>query len=372
MASVTDPAGLITLADQCVKCGLCLPHCPTYRLDSHEAESPRGRIALAAALAAGEIPASPEVDRHLDHCLGCLRCQQVCPAGVDYAGIIDGARHMQRLRRGAASAVRLIEGLCARPSALDLLLGVYRTTFRAIPGRFRRLPRPPAARSLSADEDAQTAVFVGCIAKRYESSARAALIALCRAVNVRLAIPEHQTCCGALHGHGGNPEAAGQLAQRNRSAFSRHATVLTLASGCHAAVADAVAPGAQAVDALRFLADRLDRLRFAPARGRVALHLPCTQRQSPDSIAALRALLLAVPDLDLIELADTGCCGAAGSHMLAFPDRAARLRAPLLDTLRKSGADTLISANIGCRMHLDQATDATVMHPLEFLAHHLK
>jgi glycolate oxidase iron-sulfur subunit len=371
MASVTNPAGLIVLADQCVKCGLCLPHCPTYRLDSHEAESPRGRIALAAALAAGEIPASPEVDRHLDHCLGCLRCQQVCPAGVDYAGIIDGARHQQRQRRATTPGIRAIEALCARPAALDLALGLYRTAFRAIPSRFRRLPRPPAARSLPAADDAETAVFVGCVAKRYENPTRAALIALCQAAGVKLAMPRTQTCCGALHRHGGNPEAAEALAQRNRQAFDPHATVLTLASGCHAALADALAPGVRVVDALRFLADRLDRLRFAPATGRVALHLPCTQRLSPDSVAALRALLLAVPDLDLIELPDTGCCGAAGSHMLSFADRAASLRAPLLDTLHKSGADTLISANIGCRMHLDQATGATVMHPIDFLAQQL-
>src|SRR3546814_10402019 len=70
------------LADQCVQCGLCLPVCPTYALDQNEAESPRGRIAIASALARGLADPTAELREHLDHCLGCLNCETVCPAHV--------------------------------------------------------------------------------------------------------------------------------------------------------------------------------------------------------------------------------------------------------------------------------------------------
>ena len=72
------------LADQCVQCGLCLPVCPTYALDRNEAESPRGRIAIASALARGLVDPTAGVREHLDHCLGCLNCEKVCPANVQY------------------------------------------------------------------------------------------------------------------------------------------------------------------------------------------------------------------------------------------------------------------------------------------------
>ena len=75
-------ASLLALADRCVQCGLCLPHCPTYHLDATEAESPRGRIAYMKALAGGQLAPTEAGDLHLDHCLGCRRCESVCPAGV--------------------------------------------------------------------------------------------------------------------------------------------------------------------------------------------------------------------------------------------------------------------------------------------------
>ena len=89
--AVADP-GLSALADQCVMCGLCLPHCPTYRLDPVEAESPRGRIALARALNESRLAPTPAALDHLDRCLGCLSCQQVCPSGVRYEEILVRSR----------------------------------------------------------------------------------------------------------------------------------------------------------------------------------------------------------------------------------------------------------------------------------------
>src|SRR5690606_1390716 len=120
----------------------------------------------------------------------------------------------------------------------------------------------------------QAALFVGCIANGYEQPVRAALSHLCAAVGVELATVPRQTCCGTLHAHAGNREAAQRLASVNREAFAGHPRVLTLASGCHEAVATQV--DGEAIDAIEFLQSRSDRLHFADAGGeRVALQLPC-------------------------------------------------------------------------------------------------
>jgi glycolate oxidase iron-sulfur subunit len=380
-AADVDPdraGGIEALADRCVQCGLCLPHCPTYQLERQEAESPRGRIALWRALSSGQLDASPGADLHLDHCLGCRACESVCPAGVRYGDLLVRGRALQRERRRPAWTQRNLERLAARPRLLDVLLGAYRWFQPWLPPALRPLPAPPrpvrAAPATPLEQPATTpaiALFEGCVGRRYDAPARSALVQLLQAAGLDAHRVAGQTCCGALHAHAGDMGTAKRLAGINRGAFAGHSRVCTTAPGCHEALAAALDGTTEVADPFVVLARAGDRLRFRRADQRVALHLPCTQQRQPDSVIALRALLSRLPGLELVEL-PAACCGAAGSQMLTDPTRAARFRQPLLDAARDSGAATLLSANIGCRLHLGNASPVPVRHPLEFLAEHLQ
>jgi glycolate oxidase iron-sulfur subunit len=368
-------AGLVALADRCVQCGLCLPHCPTYRLDQTEAESPRGRIAYIKAVAQGRLAPTPAGDAHLDHCLGCRRCEPVCPAGVAYGELLLGARAAQALRQPPPARLRLAGWLLARPPLLGHLLDLQRLAEDWLPAPLR--PGPPSAPapvplpSPPSPVVARAALFAGCMANRHESGTRASLATLLGAAGVAVDLPSGQGCCGAAAAHAGDTATAARLASANRSAFAGSDSALCLASGCHASLASSLAGQTPVEDALARL-DRLgDGLRFKPSARRVALHLPCTQRSVVHSEAALRRLLARIPGLDVVELPDSGCCGAAGLHQLAEPVRADALRAPLLVALAASGATELLSANIGCRLHLATGTIMPVRHPIDFLAEHL-
>ncbi len=365
--------GLVALADRCVQCGLCLPHCPTYRLDRQESESPRGRIAYARAVATGLLDPTAAGDRHLDHCLGCRRCEPVCPAGVPYGELLVQARTAQAARRPRSAAERRILALLRRPALLDRLLGLYRLAAFLLPAAWRPLPRPPASAPAGSpvSAGAPTAIFIGCVARRYEGPTRVALLKLLDAAGLAAALPSGQSCCGAAAAHAGDAATAAELGVANRGAFAGRDNVLCLASGCHDTLAGTLNGVATVEDPLALL-DRLgDRLQFRPARRRIVLHLPCTQRSVVGSGPALRRLLARIPGLDLVELPDTGCCGAAGLHQVAEPERAAILRRPLLDALEASGATELLSANIGCRLHLAGGSTLPIRHPIDFLAEHL-
>jgi glycolate oxidase iron-sulfur subunit len=377
---LSRPSGggaLAALADRCVQCGLCLPHCPTYRLDATETESPRGRIAYAKAVATGLLAPTALGDLHLDHCLGCRRCEGACPAGVEYGSLLVAAREEQAKHRPIPVQTRRLLWWLAHPRLLAGALRAYRLAFAWLPQSWRRLPRPPALPAPDrAPRDFALEVFVGCIARTYEAPARAALSRLLGAMNIRMLETDGQACCGAAAEHAGDGTQAAALAARNQAAFQRSGgnRVLCLASGCEGALGHSLEGVTRVQDVLHFLNQnpRTHRLRFRNAGGRrVALHRPCTQFALAGNVAQMRELLARVPGLEVLDLPDRGCCGAAGLHMLQFPQRAQALAQPVLRDIEASGATEVISANVGCRLHLGGGK-LPVRHPLELLAEFLE
>ena len=103
---MNNPSGTL-LADQlvgeedkllaCIHCGLCLEACPTYVITGDENDGPRGRLYLMRAVGEGRLTSdSPAFERHIDRCLGCRACEQVCPAGVEYGQLLEEAPYTER------------------------------------------------------------------------------------------------------------------------------------------------------------------------------------------------------------------------------------------------------------------------------------
>lgn len=386
-AAPSDADRLVALADQCVRCGLCQPVCPTYALDRSEAESPRGRIALMQALALGQLEVDDGALRHLDQCLACRACERVCPAHVRYGELLDLSRAALRPRRRTPLRRRALEWVLRRRERFDAAHALARVlhplsrTLREASAPLPARVRWPAPSSGSSPSRGPAYVFGGCLGQHADAAAVAAAVRVLQRIGFDVSVPATQQCCGALHRHAGAQDDARRLADANRTAFHGDAPVFTLASGCHESVADALdASGTKRVyPLLGFLADdaRFAALALRPREDMLALHLPCTQRNVVRDADRVAPLLSRIPGLRLAPLPAQGCCGAAGSHMLDAPARAAVLRAPLLDAVVRSGAATLCSANVGCRIHLAAGLHAQghrvdVRHPIELLSESLE
>lgn len=243
-----------SVVQQCMHCGMCLPTCPTYAETLQERSSPRGRIALMRAVADGHLDVSPAFADEMYFCLGCLACQTACPAGVDYAELIETARaEVERtgvLNTGKRQWIRmsLLQRLFTsrrRLHGLGRLLRFYQRSglermvrglglMRLAPAKLRELeplsPRisPEFTHARFSREYAQSnpvspshrvALIAGCIADISFAHVNADTIEVLQANGCHVVLPEAQQCCGSLHGHNGEVEIARQLARANLDAF---------------------------------------------------------------------------------------------------------------------------------------------------------
>lgn len=391
-----DPAGrarwLRTATDRCVKCGLCLAECPTYGLTLNEGESPRGRLALIEALAQGRLALDAGIDRHLDSCLLCQRCERVCPSGVRYAEVMDVARQDTLPQR--PRVLRVLIGMLARRRLARLALRLGSWAPAGLPGLLGRLGRlagshagstPPApGRYPAATGTDRPAVglFLGCVGAEVQGHTLHAAIRLLNACGRDVVVPSAQGCCGAMHGHLGDAMRATQHRQRVAQAFQAEGVteVTGIASGCIAyltSTAGSHAPVYRDVIDVLLEEPGLQHLSFRHATEKVSWHAPCSQLNVLRSADRVPALLGLIPGLEIRPLAgNTRCCGAAGAYLLSHPETAARLREPKITAAREMSVDTLVTSNPGCLLHLREGLSAQdrairVCHPLDLLDHYL-
>lgn len=397
---------ILELADRCVMCGMCLPHCPTYRLLRNEADSPRGRISLMQALIRGQLDADASLLEHLDRCLACRACERMCPSKVEYGKLIDATRdrlHEQKPKRlkilmesvtdigklkVTATAMRTYQrsGLqwLARKSGVlkGLDLDALETLLPQIPDAVKLNQHYPA----DGPPRGEVGLFIGCIGSIMEGEIHLATVHLLNRLGYSVRIPASQGCCGSLHQHNGESDTAQTLATANIHAFAgmKLDAIVSTASGCAAQLFEYQTLYGEALPAplyevCDFLAQHWpdDGPALSAQPVKAALHLPCTQRNILRRPDAVEKLLSRIPELELEALAGNDqCCGAAGSYMLTEPEIANRLRRPKLEAIEVQHPQLLLSNNTGCALHIaggmkERGIDIEVMHPVVLLARNL-
>jgi glycolate oxidase iron-sulfur subunit len=366
----------------CVQCGLCLPHCPTYRVTGDEAMSPRGRIHLMREVQGNDAPITAEVLRSFETCVQCRGCETACPSGVPYGPL------MERTREALADAhvmtprwQRLaLEGL-AHPGLLRLGTAGLAIGNRArlVPGRLG-IPTDLTVRSepLAASGD-DVWLFTGCVMDAWQRGVHRAAQRVLEAVGIGVApTGALAPCCGALHVHSGLARRAGELAGDVIAALARDdRPILVDSAGCGAALkdygrlvggAEAEAFSARVFDVQEWLSTRLDTLpAVAPLALRVAIQDPCHLRHVQRVHLATR-MVLAPFVAEIVELDDEGlCCGAGGAYSVLEPELASAIRARKLAAIERARVDVVVSANPGCSLHLNSAGVQTA-HPMELVA----
>ncbi len=391
----------LDLIRDCVHCGFCLPTCPSYAVFEEEMDSPRGRIVLMRIGHEEGSEVSAEMTTHLDRCLGCMACVTACPSGVQYDRLIERARP-QIERHGARSRRerllrRGIFALFTHPGrlraavpfmALQQKLPIkvpFGDLAPRVPVRaaLRRLPEVTPARGARRG---RVALMQGCVQRVFFGDVNAATVRVLAAEGWEVHAPRQPRCCGALQRHSGVEDEARALARRTIEAYEGFDRVVVNVAGCGSAMKEygylvegderAEAFSAKVLDVHELLAAHEPRAERKPVPLKVAYHDACHLAHAQKVRAQPRALLRAIPELELLEPVDWEiCCGSAGIYNLVQPGAAAQLGARKAANLAATGAEAVAAGNPGCALQIAAHMDGRrlpIYHPMTLLDHSIR
>ncbi len=377
----------------CVHCGFCTATCPTYTELRDERDGPRGRIYLIKAMLEG-APITGRTRSHLDRCLACRSCETTCPSGVRYGRLIDIARAVAEveLPRSRQDRFRrwLVRKVLGDSGRLASLLGLGRMVRPLLPSSLARMVgrARPTGTAPERHHPRVMLALAGCVQKAAAPATNIAAARVLDRLGISMVTAPAAGCCGALGYHMGAAAEGLDQARRNIDAWwplieAGAEAIVPTASGCGSFIHDygdiladdpAYAAKARRISALArdlgeiLLAEDLSRLGIDGNGRQVAVHVPCSQQHAlklPDAVETIVGRLgFAVAPAAEKHL----CCGSGGANSLLEPEMGRRLRRRKLAALTGMAApEVIVTANIGCQLHLQGGTDTPVRHWIELL-----
>jgi glycolate oxidase iron-sulfur subunit len=389
---------------RCIRCAACLTSCPTYVVTHKEEEGPRGRIAIMRAIVEGHLDITEDAVTHLDNCLLCEACTNVCPSGVqmERMGIAFRDTLVSQTPRELPVAERLafnwlfgdlghfrllarliwlyqvsgLQWLARNLGILKLLrLDSMESLLPRVPSRFV-VPRGQVAGSGPAAK-----VFAGCIMSTAFAPTDEATARVIAAFGCRAETTEGQVCCGALQAHSGAVERARELARQNLSAFGDgDEPIVVNAAGCGAMLKHygvllpddprAVRFASRVRDVSEFLAGQTPVHAPRSVDLNVAIQDPCHLLHAQRISEAPRQLLRGIPGLKVMEIAERDiCCGSAGIYNVTHPELSADLQVRKCANIAATGCDVVVTGNPGCFVQIQAGLPESikVMHIVDVL-----
>lgn len=386
-----------TILRSCVHCGFCTATCPTYQELGDERDGPRGRIYLIKQLLEdGE--ATEKTRKHLDRCLTCRSCETTCPSGVEYGRLVDIGREIVEQQQTRPAFERMVRWGLRRvlpyPGRFTALLRLGQWLRPLLPATVKAKVPPKCAPSPwpAGSHQRVMLALAGCAQPGATPNTNAAAARVLDRLGISLVEAPKAGCCGAVSYHLSAHDEGLDFMRRNIDVWwpaimeGAEAIVIT-ASGCGTMVKDygsllkadpIYAEKARRVSELAkdlseiLMAEDLEGLNFKPANSKqqnlkTAVHCPCSLQhgqQLPDTVD----IILEKAGLNLVKTQDKHlCCGSAGTYSILQPKMSQILLDNKLKALSVDNPDRIVTANVGCQLHLASKSDVTVQHWIEVI-----
>jgi glycolate oxidase iron-sulfur subunit len=400
----------------CIRCGLCLAVCPTYREYLNETTSPRGRVALTRKGLEGVLRLSPNLIEQMYGCFACMACNDICPVGIKPADLALSMRYVDEQRDSKAWKQFLFKGLLAKANRLELAtlplrlyekLGIRRLVYflglnRVLPDRVRdyeamlpRMPQRPLRRVLPeitesyGESHRRVGYFLGCAQSLLFAEQSAATLRVLARNGCKVITPKEIECCGMPARGYGRMDLVLDQARNNIEVLERSKvdTIVTDCATCGSTLKEygsmlkedpewavrAAEFSGKVRDISEFLAEIPLKKPSGRIDARITYHDPCHLRRGQKVWKEPRKLLSLIDGVEFVELPEADwCCGSAGSQLITHYDTSRKVLDRKLENIEGTGANVVASGCPGCRMQLKAGLERRgdkirVVHPVSLL-----
>jgi glycolate dehydrogenase iron-sulfur subunit len=385
---------------QCMRCGFCLPTCPTFALTGRERSSPRGRVALARAVAEQQLEFTAAVKEESFFCLDCRACTTACPSGVRAGEVMEICRsqsHQQFPLGHVGKSFRefILQRMLPDPDLLEKsmlparlyqrlgiqwlvrhskLLKLGPAWMEKAEGMMPHLGKPlrPQLAELTparGEERGRVGFFLGCVMTLMYPEVSRQTVRVLAHQGFEVVTPKQAKCCGAPHLSEGDRQSARELALFNLDLFLAQDVdyIVTDCAGCGAALKEyeeLLEEAAEHEKLARFRGKVRDISEFLsevglrsaglkPVNRSVTYHEPCHLCHAQGISRQPRELLGQIPGVELREMNEASwCCGSAATWGLKFSKESRQVLDRKLENVKQTGAEILVTANPGCQLQL--------------------
>jgi len=381
----------------CVHCGFCTATCPTYQHFGDERDGPRGRIYLIKQLLeTNEV--SENTQTHLDRCLTCRSCETTCPSGVKYGRLVDIGRGIVEERVGRKPLDQLtrfaLRKVLPNKSLFGFFVGMGQLVKPLLKGTAlgakippKKVASPwPAIANNGKGHVRHMLALAGCAQSITTPNTNAATARVLDKLGITLVEAPKAGCCGAVDYHLAAHDDGLNAMRKNIDAWwpaieaGAEAIVMT-ASGCGVMVKEYgellehdanYATKAKKVSALTkdlseiLTAENLETLKVGDQKP-TAFHCPCTLQHGQQLSGVVEEILFRA-GVPLTATKDKHlCCGSAGTYSVLQSKTSQQLLDNKLDALMVDDPVQIVTANVGCQMHLESKAGVPVKHWIELL-----
>lgn len=375
----------------CVHCGFCNATCPTYQLLGDEKDGPRGRIYLIKQILEGK-EVTDSTQRHLDRCLTCRNCETTCPSGVKYSQLLEiGRKEIEEKvpRPFKDKATRtLLLNILPHKNRFTPLLKLGQTFKPLVPKSIKKkIPRRITTGKLpTTSHKRKMLILEGCVQPALSPDTNVSTARVLDKLGISLIYPKGAGCCGAVSQHLSAESAALNFMKQNIDAWwpsieSGAEAIIITASGCGAMVKEyghylrndnEYAEKAKRVtelckDISEVIAAEDYSALVCENPQKISWHPPCTL-QHGQKINGVVEEILKKCNYKLLPTENSHlCCGSAGTYSILQAEISEKLQSNKINSLLANEPELIVTGNIGCQTHLQEASKVPVIHWINLL-----